>query len=43
MPNILLASGGYDNSIKLWDITQKFAYRTLKFTESVKIILNKSK
>ncbi|XP_049848450.1 uncharacterized protein LOC126315249 [Schistocerca gregaria] len=34
MPNIILATGGFDHTIKLWEVSNKSCYRTLQFSES---------
>jgi WD40 repeat protein len=34
MPNVILATGGYDHTIKLWEVYTGFCYRTMQYAES---------
>lgn len=34
MPNVILATAGYDHTIRLWEARNGFCYRTLQFNES---------
>ena len=36
MPTVILATAGYDHTIRLWEARNGFCYRTLQFNESVR-------
>ena len=35
MPSHILATGGYDHQIRLWEVSSGFCYRTLQHADSV--------
>ena len=35
MPSVILATAGYDHTIRLWEVPTGYCYRTLQFAESV--------
>lgn len=37
MPSVL-ATGSYDHTIRLWEVSNGFCYRTLQFQDSVNIV-----
>ena len=39
-PSVVLATAGYDHTIKFWEATSGRCYRTLQYTDSVNSLLS---